>query len=147
MKQTLTKLEEEKAILQTTKEDLERHHQVVLTENMIKVYLEKDKQVILSGDLQACKSIICNYVKKVIVYEDYIDVILKIVDFNVLLGKKRCHFLNIFNLQNRHQNQPVPNRILLLSQKARPIPNIVLQLYREGSRLFLEYFVLYHCNT
>ncbi|MDK2822035.1 MAG: site-specific recombinase [Clostridia bacterium] len=82
MKQTLTKLEEEKAILQTTKEDLERHHQVVLTENMIKVYLEKDKQVILSGDLQACKSIICNYVKKVIVYEDYIDVILKIVDFN-----------------------------------------------------------------
>ncbi|OIQ11529.1 hypothetical protein MOOTH_15150 [Moorella thermoacetica] len=81
MKETLAKLEEEKARLQVAINEIQRANVVELTEDMIKAYLEKDKQVILSGDLQACKAIISTYVDKVIVYEDHIDVILKIVDF------------------------------------------------------------------
>lgn len=81
MKETLTKLEEEKAQLQVAIDEIQRSSIVELTEDMIKAYLEKDKQVILSGDLQACKSIISTYVDRVIVYEDHIDVVLKIVDF------------------------------------------------------------------
>ena len=46
--------------------------------------------VIFSDDLLACKRIISTYVEKVIVYEDHIDVILKIVDLTGKLGEYRC---------------------------------------------------------
>jgi len=81
MKETLAKLEEEKARFQAAIDEIQRSHVVELTEDMIKACLKKDKQVILSGDLRACKAIISTYIEKVIVYEDHIDVVLKIVDF------------------------------------------------------------------
>lgn len=84
MKETLTKLEEQKAYIQSRLYEIERHEDITLTKEMIQAYLEKDKQAILSGDLQACKKVLPTYVEKVLVYDDHVDVILKldIVDLN-----------------------------------------------------------------
>ncbi len=82
MKRALTDLEEKQATLYASIEDLERRGSIELTEDMIRNYVEKDKQAIFHNDLNACKRAIPNYVERVTVYEDHIDLILKIVDFN-----------------------------------------------------------------
>jgi site-specific DNA recombinase len=52
-----------------------------LTEEMIRNYIQKDKQIVLSADLLECKTIISTYLQKVVVYEETIEYIW-IVDFN-----------------------------------------------------------------
>ena len=91
MKQTLTELEQQKVRLQAEIESLERRQSFTLTEDMIRAYLEKHKQAIFSDDLLDCKRIISKYVEKVMVYEDHVDVILKIVDLTGGGGGSRTH--------------------------------------------------------
>lgn len=77
---SLTELEQQKVRLEAEIENLGHRQSFTLTEDMIRAYLEKHKQAIFSDDLLACKRIISKYVEKVMVYEDHVDVILKIVD-------------------------------------------------------------------
>lgn len=73
MKEAMNKLEIQKEILSTSISNLSKKVENKLTAVMMKNYLEKDRNTFLSDDIQACKNIISNYVKKVTILDGFID--------------------------------------------------------------------------
>jgi site-specific DNA recombinase len=82
MKKALSDLETQKASLIYAIENIEKMAGINLSEEMIEKYLEKDKRALFTGDPIQQKLVLNKYVDKVIVFDDRVDVILKIVDLS-----------------------------------------------------------------